>query len=227
LRYAVLSDIHGNLEALKAVLKRLDSEDVTSYISLGDIVGYGADPSECIRLLRSLKLSASVAGNHDWGVAGTFDLGGFNDHARAAILWTRKILGSLELEYLKSLPLVHVGENFSLVHGSLEKPKEFNYILTKSDAAASVKLMTTPVLFVGHSHMACVYNFEGGNKCVVNAGSVGQPRDGDPRASFVIYDDRTGNIKTIRVDYDIERARKKILDAGLPAFLGDRLRKGV
>lgn len=227
MRYAVISDIHANLEAFKAVLKRLETEDISSYISLGDIVGYGADPSECIRLLRSLGPSASIAGNHDWGVAGLFGIDGFSAHARAAALWTRKELKDPEIGYLRSLPAVHINKKFTLVHGSLEEPEEFNYILTKADAARSMGLLATPLLFVGHSHSACVYSFEGGEKRVVNAGSIGQPRDRDPRASFVIYDDDTLDVKIVRVEYDIEKARKKIIDAGLPVFLGDRLREGV
>jgi len=227
LRYAVLSDIHGNLEAFEAVLRRLEGENIGHYISLGDIVGYGADPLECIKLLRSLSPSISIAGNHDLGVAGTFDLGGFSEHARTAVLWTRKNLARPELEYLKTLPAIHKDKNFTLVHGSLEKPEEFNYILTKSDAIDSMRLMTTPLLFVGHSHMAGIYNLEDGTKRVVNVGSVGQPRDRDPRASFAIYDDETAGARIVRVGYDIEKARKKILDAGLPAFLGDRLREGI
>ncbi len=227
MRYAVLSDIHGNLEAFRAVLERLESERVDSYISLGDIVGYGADPSECIRLVRSLSPSISIAGNHDRGVAGTFGLGGFSEHAGTAVLWTRKTLEAQELEYLKSLPVVHKNKNFMLVHGSLEKPEEFNYILTNSDAADSMRLTAASLLFVGHSHMAGIYDLEGGTKRVVNAGSVGQPRDRDPRAGFAIYDDDTADVKIVRVDYDIERARKKIIDAGLPSFLGDRLREGI
>ncbi len=227
MRYAVLSDIHGNLEALEAVLRRLESEGIESYISLGDIVGYGADPSECIRLVRSLNPLFSIAGNHDWGVAGTFDLGGLSADARTAALWTREKLERPEMEYLKSLPVTYGDKNFTLVHGSLVKPEEFDYILTKSDAIASMRLMTGPLLFVGHSHAPAVYSLEGGSKRIVNTGSVGQPRDRDPRASFVIYDDDTADIRTIRVDYDIEKARKKIIDAGLPAFLGNRLREGV
>lgn len=207
-------------------MKRLEKENVDSCISLGDIVGYGADPSECIKLLKSLGPSASIAGNHDWGVAGKFDLAGFNEYAKVAALWTRKKLAASEKRYLKSLPLEYSGKSFAMVHGSLENPEEFNYILTKSDAIASMKLMVKPVLFVGHSHTACVYNLEGGKR-IVNAGSVGQPRDGDPRASFVIYDDDRSGVEIVRVDYDIEKARRKILDAGLPEFLGDRLRKGV
>ena len=226
MRYALLSDIHGNLEGFKAVLKRLEREGIDSYISLGDIVGYGADPSECIKLLRSLKPSASIAGNHDRGVVGMFSLNGFNQYARAAALWTKGALKDPELEYLKSLPIMHIDKDFTLVHGSLEDPEDFNYILSDAEAAGSAGLSATPLVFIGHTHAAHIYRFENG-RGVINAGSIGQPRDGDPRASFVIYDDKTADIEIMRVDYDIESARQKILDAGLPAFLGDRLLKGV
>lgn len=227
MRYAILSDIHGNLEALEASLERLNSEKIDAYISPGDIVGYGADPSGCIKIVRSLDPTASVAGNHDQAVVGSFDPAGFNEYAKAAVLWTRSVLSAAELEYLKSLPLVKEGKVFSVVHGSLEDPQEFNYILNRADAARSMRHMATPLLFVGHSHVPAIYGHEGSPKRIVNAGSVGQPRDGDPRASFVIYDDSTGDVSIVRVEYDIEKARKKIIDAGLPEFLGDRLRGGL
>lgn len=226
MRYALLSDIHSNLEAFQAVLKRLETEDIGSYVSLGDIVGYGADPSECIKLIRSIKPFASIAGNHDWGVAGTFDIDDFSAHARTAVLWTRTKLDALELEYLKLLPAVYVDKKFTLAHGSLEDPEEFNYIRSNTEAAGSMKFSTTPMVFIGHTHAAYIYKFDGESR-VVNAGSVGQPRDRDPRASLAIYDDDDSDIEIIRVEYDIEKARKKILDAGLPVFLGDRLREGV
>ena len=226
MRYAVLSDIHGNLEAFEAALKRLSAENIDAYISLGDIVGYGADPVACIKLLRSLKPEVSIAWNHDRGAVGSFPLDGFNELAREAALWTGKVLKGGEKEYLKSLPTVYRAADFVVTHGSLEEPEDFNYILNRADAVRSMELMDSALLFIGHSHVPCIYDFEITGKRIVNAGSVGQPRNWDPRANFVIYDSDTSVVEMVKVSYDVGKARKKIIDAGLPIFLGDRLLKG-
>lgn len=241
MRYAILSDIHGNLEALESVLKSAKDEGADAYISLGDIVGYGADPVAAIKMVRSLDPRASIAGNHDLGAVGMADMSDFNKFAKAAIEWTAGILGDEERGYLKGLELTHVEWGMTLVHGSMEDPESFNYILDIGDVRVTMELMKTPVCFVGHSHAAAVYreksgeierlkagevDTEDGCRYIVNAGSVGQPRDFDPRASYVIYDDKSGRIELKRVSYDIAAAQKKIIDAGLPAFLAYRLSDG-
>lgn len=242
MRYAVISDIHGNLEAFKAVLQALSEDRIDGFYSLGDIVGYGADPSAAIKLLRSLDPKASIAGNHEWGVLGLTKLDYFNADAAAAVRWTTGVLDEKDRGYLKGLPLTHVSGKVTIVHGSLENPEEFNYIFTPADAGDSIIMMKTPICFVGHSHAPGIFrkrkggtveifigskvDIEDGAHYLVNAGSVGQPRDGDPRASYVIYDETNGTVEIRRTVYDIETARKKIIAAGLPASLADRLREG-
>ena len=242
MRYAIISDIHGNREALDAVTDALRHDDVGAYVSLGDIVGYGADPAAAVRALRALEPAVSIAGNHEWGVLGRLDSGFFNEYARASIEWTRGALGASGLEYARGLALTGVIGDMTFVHGSLEDPASFNYILNSGDACITIERMGTRLAFVGHSHVAGIFvarrgkaaragtakvAVRAGMRCLVNAGSVGQPRDGDPRAAYVIYDSREATVEIRRVPYDIEKARKKIYDAGLPAYLGDRLREGV
>lgn len=241
MRYAVLSDIHSNLEALLAVLDACSGEKIDAYLCLGDVVGYAADPVACVRIIISLKPMSLIAGNHDWGVLGLTDIGYFNDYAREAILWTRGALGGEESEFLKSFKLTDEYEKFTLVHGSLEDPGEFNYILSENDARITMDLMKTPVTFVGHSHVAGVFyssrgsarytaerrvSIDENSRYVVNVGSIGQPRDNDPRSSFAIYDDREDVVEIRRVSYDIRACQKKILEAGLPGYLANRLSEG-
>lgn len=242
MRYALISDIHSNLEAFEAVLEALSKEHVDRYLCLGDVVGYGADPKACIKLLRSISPEVTVAGNHDWAVVGLTDTSYFNEVAREAVEWTRGVIGEDEREFLKALPVTYEKERFTLVHGTLEEPAEFNYILNGYDALRTMKLSKTGACFVGHSHVAEAFYTDGehvahttlpelrmekGRKYVVNAGSAGQPRDSDPRAAFVIYDDEDGSVYTRRVPYDIKTAQDKIVKAGLPPWLAYRLAKGM
>lgn len=241
MRYALISDIHGNLEALEAVLEALLREKVDGYVCIGDIVGYGADPKACIRLVQGLGCDCEIAGNHEWGVLGLLDLDYFNEYAKEAILWTRTVLNEEELGYLRSFRLVLKTGRLTLVHGSLEAPQEFHYIFTSEDAYYTMKLLKTALCFVGHSHVTGIFSFDKGfasiasgnkikidhgGKYVVNIGSVGQPRDRDPRASFAIYDDVKDVVELRRVDYPIQKAQKKILDAGLPVWLAERISQG-
>lgn len=242
MRYAIISDIHGNLEALEAAAQELSGERIDEFILLGDMVGYGADPLAVIKTARSYGPKASIAGNHDWGSVGMTDISGFNKEAAFAIRWTAKMLDEDSAGYLKGLPLVAIIGNMTLVHGSLENPSEFNYILNDGDAYITMSLMKTPVCFVGHSHVPGIYRykprdlevFSAGSKVsiepayryLVNAGSIGQPRDGDPRASYAIFDEARGVVEIKRVSYDITKAQRKMLDAGLPATLVYRLREG-
>ena len=157
MRYALISDIHGNLEALSAVLKDMEKERIDTYLCIGDIVGYGANPKECIEIVKSLKAEVLIAGNHEWGVTGSLGLDYFSEYARAAIIWTKKILKSSEIEYLKSFKLVYEGDDFVLVHGGLTEPDKFPYIMDSDDALRTIKLMKKPLLFVGHTHAAEIY----------------------------------------------------------------------
>jgi predicted phosphodiesterase len=256
MRYALVSDIHSNLEAFEAVLEAISKDNPDKYLCLGDIVGYGADPEEAVRLTQFLKTEAIVAGNHDWGVAGLLDLEYFSEEAAAAVLWTKGALNNSQREYLASFPLIYETKGFTLVHGTLEMPSEFHYIHNSGDAYVTAHLSKTPICFVGHSHVPAIFRSDEGpsagsgpvpslsrdgkmelvrsssvktepdKKYVVNVGSVGQPRDGDPRAAYVIYDDSEGTIDIKRVSYSTDTTREKILKAGLPPFLAHRLSEG-
>ena len=240
MRYGIFSDVHSNLEAFETVLDSYQSEDIDEYICVGDIVGYGADPSPCIDIVKKLT-PCNICGNHDRAVCGLFDVSYFNAAAREAALWTRDVIPQEDLDYLKSLELTCKKKEFVVVHGSLQSPESFNYILSSYDAYKTIERMQVPVCFVGHSHVAGVFLFDGekmgysqkeriaiepGKKYVINVGSVGQPRDGDKRASYACYDVEKKVAEIKRVSYDIEKAKNKILKANLPPRLAYRLLEG-
>ena len=240
MRYGIFGDIHSNLEAFQEVIKAYKGEDVDRYICVGDIVGYGADPHWCIEELKNLD-AKTVCGNHDWASVGLLDTDYFNYAARAAVKWTQENLITEEKEFLKSLGPVINEENFSVVHGSLDRPESFYYIMDIASANRCFQKMETSLCFIGHSHVSVIFFMEGDKirytfenfikikpevKYIVNVGSIGQPRDGNPKASFSIFDSDRMTIKTQRVEYDIEAAKNKILKAGLPEILGYRLLEG-
>ena len=239
MRYGVISDIHGNLEALETILKSMRKESVDEYLFLGDIVGYGGDPGECIEIVKNLP-GKGVAGNHDWGVLGLTPLEYFNTLAGEAIKWTKEVLNDAQLEFLERLPLVVEEKDFTLVHATLEAPEEWRYIYSTYEAHRNMEMMKTQVCFCGHSHIPIYFvenehvtfgreeiiELKENQKYLVNVGSVGQPRDNDPRACAVIYDTDKKVIKYIRKEYNISQAQKKIWEAGLPEFLGSRLEYG-
>jgi diadenosine tetraphosphatase ApaH/serine/threonine PP2A family protein phosphatase len=240
-RYAVLSDIHGNLEALRAVLA-----DATAHtdaaVCLGDLVGYGADPAACIELVAG-RAAALVGGNHEHAVAGLMDLAWFNRYARVAAEWTRERLDRDHRAYLAALPLRAEIEDATLVHASPARPEEWDYLIAPQDGFDVFPAFATRLCFVGHSHRPAVWSLgssgpehatgavditlEAGRRYLVNVGSVGQPRDRDPRAAYAVWDTTERRISVRRVPYDIEGARAKIAAAGLPQYLADRLRAGA
>lgn len=242
MRYAIFSDVHSNLEALEKVLDAYKAEAIDKYLFAGDLVGYGADPCECIRRVKEI-VKISVAGNHDWASVGLFDTAYFNHNAFIAINWTKGKLSLSDRSYLESFNLVFKNKDLILVHGTLNNPEEFNYLTDRYLAEESFRIMETNVCFVGHSHIAGVFirdkdgrivyqngseiSIENGKKYIINVGSVGQPRDQDPRASYCIYDTEKNSLEIRRILYSVERARKKILSAGLPEFLGNRLLAGI
>jgi diadenosine tetraphosphatase ApaH/serine/threonine PP2A family protein phosphatase len=239
-RYAVLSDIHANLESLRAVLADATSR-ADGILCLGDTVGYGADPGPCVEIMAE-RATAWVAGNHECGVAGRLDPGWFNPPARAAIDWTGEHLSGDGRRYLGALPLVTDVGDAVLVHASPARPEEWDYLLTAEDGFAALAAFPTRLCFVGHSHVPAVWSIGSagpahergdvavelrpGRRYLVNVGSVGQPRDGDARAAYAIWDVEERRVAVRRVPYDVETARRKILDAALPSVLGDRLRAG-
>jgi diadenosine tetraphosphatase ApaH/serine/threonine PP2A family protein phosphatase len=239
-RYAVLSDIHGNLEALDAVLA--DAAPRTdALLCLGDLVGYGADPVACVEIVGE-RAQTIVGGNHEHAVAGLLDLEWFNPYARAAAEWTRERLDDDHRTYLAALPLVAQVGDATLAHASPDRPDEWEYLVTAQDGFDAFPAFVTRLCFVGHSHLAGVWSLgssgpehrpgpvevelEPGRRYLVNVGSVGQPRDRDPRAAYAIWDVERGTIAVRRVVYDVASARTKILQRGLPRFLADRLAWG-
>jgi diadenosine tetraphosphatase ApaH/serine/threonine PP2A family protein phosphatase len=237
-RYALLSDIHGNLEALRAVLADAAADTL---LCLGDIVGYGADPGPCIDLVAE-RATAIVGGNHDRVVAGLMDLAWFNRAARAAAEWTRRRLDADHRAYLAALPLLAEVEDATLAHASPSRPDEWDYLVSAEDGYAAFAAFTTRLCFVGHSHRPGVWSLgssgpvhasgnvdimlEAGRRYIVNVGSVGQPRDRDPRAAYAVWDTEARRISIRRIHYDLARTRTKIVEAGLPSFLASRLVSG-
>ena len=240
MKYAILSDIHGNLEALETVLAHAKKNGCEEYICGGDVVGYNANPSECIDKVREMDMPC-VKGNHDEYVANeSLDLSTFNPVAAAAVEWTREQLSEEQLEWLRKLRYLRLVDSFSIVHATMDGPHNWAYVQSKMDAAASFTYQTTPVCFHGHTHVPVAFTeglditsdfyetvkVERNKRYFVNVGSVGQPRDGDPRAAYAIYDTANVTIKLHRLDYDLERTQGKIRDAGLPERLADRLAVG-
>jgi diadenosine tetraphosphatase ApaH/serine/threonine PP2A family protein phosphatase len=239
-RYAILSDIHGNLEALRAVLDDCAGR-VDTVLCLGDTVGYGADPLACVELIAE-RAHTIVGGNHEHAVAGRLGLGWFNRYARAAAEWTRERLDDDHRAYLAALPLQREVEDATLVHASPAQPEEWDYLVTAEDGFAAFPHFATRWCFVGHSHLpgawslgssgpdhhpgARVLQSERGRRYIVNVGSVGQPRDRDPRAAYAVWDVEAGRTEIRRVVYDVATARRKIVEAGLPRLLADRLAAG-
>jgi diadenosine tetraphosphatase ApaH/serine/threonine PP2A family protein phosphatase len=237
MRYAILSDLHSNEEALQAVLEHSRRQGVQQYYCCGDIVGYGAGPHAAVHWARSRKIPC-VVGNHDWGVAGRLDVSYFIPEGKEAINWTRQQLNIDDIQWLGDLPLTLKTKDFILVHGTLNHPEAFNYLDDIDKAPDTFFLMDRPVCFLGHRHRPEIFIERGhriyyppalsveltrDQRYIVDVGSVGQPRDGNPLASYATYDTETALIEIHRVPYDMAEARRKIIKAGLPAVLGDHL----
>lgn len=240
MRYAIFADIHSNLEALEAVLAVLSSERIDAYLCAGDIVGYGADPKPCLGKVKALTNNI-VAGNHESAVCGKFPLSDLVDNVRDAVLWTKNILSAEETSFLNNLALVYKNNDLTLVHASLDSPQDFYYIFKPYEAGETFDLLDTLICFFGHTHRPqilvkrniIISRLDGFKaeinpdyKYTVNVGSVGQPRDGDPRAAYCIYDTAENTIEIKRIPYDIETAQRKIIAAGLPRILAERLAIG-
>ncbi len=242
MRSLIISDIHSNLEALQSVLDLAGQSGGFDEIwHLGDVVGYGPDPAACIELLREYD-HRGVAGNHDLAVLGRIGLDYFNTHAAAAARWTRENLAQSHLDYLDGLPLRIETYDFTAVHASPRSPVE-EYVLSVPSAAQNFRHFDTARCLVGHSHfpflcrqqgesaeffefpVGLAVNLEQG-RYIINPGSVGQPRDGIPTASFAIYDSDLDSITHLRAEYDIAATQKKIRNAGLPGYLAARLSEG-
>jgi len=241
LRYGIFSDIHSNLEALDAVIGAYRKEKIDKYLCAGDVVGYAANPKECIEKIRTLAM-ITVAGNHDWASVNLFSTDYFNPLAKEAVYWTTCNLDEQGRYFLEVLPLVYKNEDLTLVHGTLDGPGDFDYMTDGYIASKTFELLETDICFVGHTHVPGVFiksknshieyregsniDIKEENKYIINVGSVGQPRDGNPQAAYCIYDTEKKNVQIQRISYDIQATRKKIIAEGLPGFLGERLLVG-
>jgi diadenosine tetraphosphatase ApaH/serine/threonine PP2A family protein phosphatase len=241
MKVGIFSDVHGNLEALSAVLGLLKGKGAGSFVCCGDIVGYGPDPHACVRRVAALR-GPVVAGNHDYGVLGRVALASFNAAARAALAWTAKQLTEDDDAYLDSLPLTQQLGSLYLVHSSPSAPEHWDYIFAVREAEEEMGYFSSIGCVIGHSHYPFVVERRSGEparllsgnsiklrpdaKYLINVGSVGQPRDGDPRACCVLFDTETRVISFSRVEYEIPVVQAKILRAGLPEFLASRLSLG-
>lgn len=237
MRYAVISDIHSNLEAFEKVLAKIEEMGTDRTICLGDVVGYNANPNECVDLVRSMGIP-TICGNHDAVACGLEEPWGFNPVALSAAMWTRESLRKDNLEWLRGLPDVQKFDSILAVHGS---PSNRNsYLFTWEDVLPHLPYLEDQecrLCFFGHTHSPGIFSKDGvytvdneskfslgeGRAFFVNPGSVGQPRDGDPRASFGVVDTETNEYELIRVSYPVKQAAEKVTKQNLPAFLAERL----
>ena len=237
MRYAIISDIHANFEAMETILKKIEQCGVDQIINLGDVVGYNSNPNECCDRMRELNIP-TICGNHDAVACGLEEPWGFNPVALSAAMWTRKTLREDNLEWLRNLPDVQKFDSFLAVHGS---PTNRNsYLFTWEDVLphmAYVEEQKCNLCFFGHTHSPGIFSKDGvytvdsdskfslgaGKLFFVNPGSVGQPRDGDPRASFGLFDQDTLEYELVRINYPVKQAADKVTSNGLPAFLAERL----
>ena len=239
MRLAIFSDIHANLEALEAVLADAHKRKCTHFVCLGDVVGYNANPHECVDRIRKLECPI-VKGNHDEQASLPESSSDFNELAERAIKWTRDNLTDEDKQWLRELPLQRQVRDFTIVHATLDTPEQWGYVFSNLDAAASLTYQHTTVCFFGHTHIPMVFIRDDGvrreriehirieptKKYFINMGSVGQPRDGNWRAAYCTYDIENNLVEQLRVKYDVAVAQKKIIKAGLPRALAERLAIG-
>jgi predicted phosphodiesterase len=239
MRIAILSDLHANLEATEAVLADARKRDCTDYICLGDVVGYNANPRECVEIVQKLECPI-VKGNHDEQASLGESSRDFNALAEMAINWTREQLTEPDKQWLRDLSLSRQVRDFTIVHATLDSPEQWGYVFNTLDAAASFARQETTLCFFGHTHVAGAFVRDDGVKRVkvdeltidpakkyfINTGSVGQPRDGDWRAAYCIYHADKNVVEQRRIKYDLTTAQDKIIKAGLPRLLAERLKLG-
>jgi predicted phosphodiesterase len=239
MNFAIFSDIHGNLEALEAILQDAQERNCTHFVCLGDVVGYNANPHECVARVREMDCPI-VKGNHDEQASLIESSRDFNELAEHAIEWTREHLTDSDKKWLRDLPLERQVRDFTIVHATLDTPAQWGYVFNNLDAVASFTYQHTAVCFFGHTHVPMAFvrddgvrrvkvdqlRIEVGKKYFINTGSVGQPRDGDSRAAYCIYRMEDNLVEQRRVKYDLPTAQQKIIAAGLPRLLAERLAVG-
>lgn len=241
MKIAIFSDIHSNLEALDAVLADMETQGITDKICLGDIVGYSANPAECVDRVQSLKIK-TLLGNHDQVCTRNDPLEGYNDLAREGIDFSRRQLQAHHITFLKSLPFQHTLGDITFVHSCLHQPESWIYVLSYHEADLNFRAQKTTVAFCGHTHQPVIFEdnapfraylsvrkitLDGKRRFLINVGSVGQPRDGDSRASYGIYEPETKTFELRRVRYDIAKAQDKIISSGLSPILAARLKAAM
>lgn len=241
MKIAILSDIHSNLEALESVLKEIDQVKPDRIFFLGDAVGYGPDPNACVEKIFDTS-DKVIAGNHDHGVLGLTDIECFNPFARQAILWNRSILTRENTERLSSMPLTAQEDDLFLVHATPEKPEEWGYIYSPQDTELQYEYFQSSACFIGHTHSPSLYfsdgdefgetretvlTFREGFRYIVNVGSVGQPRDRNPDAGYVLFDTETKKLSFNRVRYNFRITQEKMRAVNLPEYLINRLESGT
>jgi predicted phosphodiesterase len=242
MRYAIISDIHGNIEALKSVFKDIESKSIDTIMCAGDIVGYYADPEECVRMVKE-RVKYAVVGNHDYAAIGKVDTRNFTFYAYAAMEWTKMHLSQDAREYLESLPMFIDVDDIFVTHSSPSNPQDFMYVFPDSEEAVfeAFNSLIHRINFIGHTHWPSIMVQDNDRIMLhtedtvrikpdlyylVNVGSVGQPRNFDPRSCYAIYDTVANTISLVRVPYDHTATRRKVLENDLPAFLAERLTKG-
>jgi predicted phosphodiesterase len=237
--FAIISDVHANLEAVDACFKRIDEIKPDRVICLGDLVDYCAQPNEVFEIIRS-RCDVVVLGNHDEAQFNYALSDGFSDNARISSIHTRTVLNHEHAEYFRTLHLTHSQQDLRFVHASPLLPHKYKYVLTEERAAENFQAFNEKICFIGHSHIPVIYEeYENAvrkvvhtsvrkeRRYIINVGSVGQPRDGNPNLCFGVFDSDKFEFWYERVEYNIKNASDKILAAGLPAFLSERLFKGV
>lgn len=241
MKYGIISDIHGNLSALQATLKIFEKSKIDKLVCLGDLVGYGPQPNECIRLINE-NADVFIAGNHDYAAVGKSPDDNFNPHAKAALDWTRQELSDQSRQLLQAARLSHRENNLFFVHATPDKPEYWNYIPSLFEAYTAFSGFNEQICFIGHSHIPVTFSqdserkiqlvFEtqirllAENRYIINVGSVGQPRDNDARAAFGIFDTGAGMYSMQRKQYAVSDTQAKMRKAGLPEYLVKRLKHG-
>ncbi len=232
MRIAIISDIHSNIQALTKALSLIDRSNIEKIYCLGDIVGYGANPNECIALVRA-RTDCCVLGNHDQAASDPSFADHFTKPGRIAAAWTHKTLGQEHLEFLRGLPAIIEADPCTLVHAAPANPEKWEYVDSLESAQRQFAAFATRLCFIGHTHVPSLigenlktFVFKPGMRYLINVGSVGQPRDGNPQLSFGILDTDAWTYRNIRADYDIASASRAITAAGLPSALGKRLHQG-
>ena len=239
MKYAIIADIHGNIDALQVALEDIRAQNATHIVCLGDVVGYNARPRECLQIVRDMGIPC-VKGNHDEYCSSDEHLEGFNPHAADAVHWTRNQLTDDDKKWLRELKYSRMAANFTMVHATLDAPERWGYVFDKLAAAASFPYQTTQMCFFGHTHVPVAFmrdtvvrggtyskfKVDPSKKYFINVGAIGQPRDNNPKSAYVLFDMDAGTIELRRLEYDIAAAQAKIREAGLPERLAERLAYG-